>query len=99
MDSETQNTLAAVVMAHEQTIATLLAFYFKKLSPEQRASIEESMATPPDITGLFADYDLDIGTHDDIAGLAMLYRDAMNRVHKRALAITDHLNAKGGQGR
>jgi hypothetical protein len=99
MDSEAQNTIAATMMAHEMALATLLAFYFKKLSDEQRRSIEESMATPPDITGLFAEYDLDIGTHDDIAGLAMLYRDAMNRVHKRALAIADHLNAKGGQGR
>jgi hypothetical protein len=99
MDSEAQNTIAATMMAHEQALATLLAFYFRKLSPEQRASIEESMQAPPDMSGLFADYDLDIGTHDDLAGLAMLYRDAMNRVHKRALQIADHLSGKGSLAR
>lgn len=88
MTQDEQNNFAAILMAHEHFLTMLLSFYFRRLSPEQRQGIEESMQEPPDLSG-FDFGDIDIGQADDLAGLAMLFRESSNRITRRAFALAD----------
>ena len=89
MTPDEQSNFAAILMAHEHVLTTLLAMTLKRISPEQRQQIEQSMNDPPDLSGLFERGDLDIGQADDIAGLALLFRENFQRIHRRAFAIVD----------
>jgi hypothetical protein len=89
MTPDEQNNFAAILMAHEHVLTTLLSIHMKRLSPEQREQLVKAANEPPDLTGLFEEGDLDIGQADDIAGATILFRESMNRIQKKAFSIAD----------
>jgi hypothetical protein len=87
MTEDEQNAIAASVGAHEQAIAVLLALHLKGMTQEQRAYLKRLIAQPPQpIPGLTIP---DVGMADDVAGLLIGYKDAMNRLFDAAIAIAE----------
>jgi hypothetical protein len=78
---------SAKLVAHERMLAHLLSPQLANLSVAQRAMLEEAIAKPPTLPSFGAD--LEIGTADDLAAMALDYRDAMKRIFQLALPESD----------
>lgn len=84
MSDEGHNKLAAKLVAHERLLGLLLAPMVKGLTQAQRDILLTVLSEPAGITAFGPD--IDIGTADDLAGLAMHYREAIQRVFNLALS-------------
>lgn len=82
------NKLAAKLVAHERLLGLLLSLHLKGLSAAQRRVLEAVLSQPAGLPELGSE--IDIGTADDIAGLAIDYTDAIHRVFRLALSTDDN---------
>jgi hypothetical protein len=88
MTQDEQNSIIANLMAQQKLIAWLLSDYVRRMSPEQRTAIKQAMDAPPQ-TGLPPDLDLNIDDADQLAGMAISHRDAVNRMFLLAESFAD----------
>ena len=86
MTPEEQNKIAATLAAHENVLAIILSYRLEKLSPDERRGLMEIMNSSPDHGLMPKGLNLDIDAADELAGLALEYRDAINRLYGLALA-------------
>ena len=84
MTDEDYNRLIAKQVAHERILGFLLTPHLKGLSTAQLQVLEGVLSQPAGLPDFGPD--IDIGTADSVAGLAMDYADAIQRVFRLALA-------------
>jgi hypothetical protein len=82
-------TVLATILAHELILVELLLNRYRRFPPEQREALKRAFDELPDLTGTFEKGALDIGMADDVAGFALLVRDARNRIEGKALQIAE----------
>ncbi|MBA3511093.1 hypothetical protein [Sphingomonas sp.] len=84
MSDEDYNKLATKLYAHERLLGFLLAQIVREFSDAQKAALLARMSEPVAVPEFGPE--IDIGTADSVAGLAMDYTDAVQRVFRAALA-------------
>ncbi len=87
MSDENHNKLVAKLVAHERILGLLLAPLVRGLSQPQRDVLLATLSEPAGLPNLGPA--TDIGTADEIAGLAMDHREAVHRVFQLALLGDD----------